>query len=228
MGDYTDVLKRLYMYRKSVGLVQRELAACVGIGQEQYSYIENGSVKISGHLLLEFMKVGFGTDELIAGRSYIYEADDLDRAINTIDTEENKNFALKLLAELIVKRSREMREYITGETADNMEMLDALLNSWNDFSMTQFVRTRLSLSQIEMAERLGLGIKKYRELERETIYPDAETLLSLYNMSNYQPTLFMNMSDRKIQIIKSIWCIFTPSEKEKLLNYAVASANILD
>lgn len=228
MGDYTDVLKRLYMYRKSVGLVQRELAACVGIGQEQYSYIENGSVKISGHLLLEFMKVGFGTDELIAGRSYIYEADDLERAINTIDTEENKNFALKLLAELIVNKSRQRRENMNGEIADNMEMLDALSQSWNDFSMTQFVRTRLSLSQIEMAERLGLGIKKYRELERETIYPDAETLLSLYNMSNYQPMLFMNMSDRKIQIIKSIWCIFTPAEKEKLLNYAVASANILD
>ncbi len=228
MGDYTDVLKRLVMYRKSLGLIQTELAEKVGIGQEQYSYIENGSVKISGHLLLEFMKVGFGTDELIAGRSYSYEADDLDRAINTIDTEENKNFALKLLAELIVDKSRHRREHMNGETADNMEMLDALSQSWNDFSMTQFVRTRLSLSQIEMAERLGLGIKKYRELERETIYPDAETLLSLYNMSNYQPMLFMNMSDRKIQIIKSIWCIFTPAEKEKLLNYAVASANILD
>ena len=228
MGDYTDVLKRLVMYRKSLGLIQTELAEKVGIGQEQYSYIENGSVKISGHLLLEFMKVGFGTDELIAGRSYSYEADDLDRAINTIDTDENKNFALKLLAELIVNKSRQRREHMNGETADNMEMLDALSQSWNDFSMTQFVRTRLSLSQIEMAERLGLGIKKYRELERETIYPDAETLLSLYNMSNYRPTLFMNMSDRKIQIIKSIWCIFTPAEKEKLLNYAVASANILD
>ena len=228
MGDYTDVLKRLVMYRKSLGLIQTELAEKVGIGQEQCSYIENGSVKISGHLLLEFMKVGFGTDELIAGRSYSYEADDLDRAINTIDTDENKNFALKLLAELIVNKSRQRREHMNGETADNMEMLDALSQSWNDFSMTQFVRTRLSLSQIEMAERLGLGIKKYRELERETIYPDAETLLSLYNMSNYRPTLFMNMSDRKIQIIKSIWCIFTPAEKEKLLNYAVASANILD
>ena len=73
MGEYTDVLKRLIMYRKSLGMVQTEVAKKVGIGQEMYSYIENGSVKISGHLLLEFMKIGFGTDELIAGRSYIYE-----------------------------------------------------------------------------------------------------------------------------------------------------------
>lgn len=228
MGDYTDVLKRLVMYRKSFGFIQRDLAEKVGIGQEQYSYIENGSVKISGHLLLEFMKLGFETDELIAGRSYIYDADDIEIAVNTIETEEDKNFALKMLAELIVKNSRKRRKEISEEAEENMKMLEALSETWDEFSMTEFVRKKQTISQIEMAERLGLGIKKYRELEKEKIYPDAETLLSLYNMTNYQPTLFMHMSDRKVQIIKSIWGIFTKEEKEKLLSYAVSSVSILE
>ena len=37
MGEYTDVLKRLVMYRKSLGMVQTEVAKKVGIGQEMYS-----------------------------------------------------------------------------------------------------------------------------------------------------------------------------------------------
>ena len=70
--------------------------------------------------------------------------------------------------------------------------------------MMRFVRSELKLNQIDMAERLGLGIKKYRTLERENIYPDTEMLLYLYNISHYQPALFMNMSGRKLQIIKSV------------------------
>ena len=49
--------------------------------------------------------------------------------------------------------------------------------------MTCFVRDKMNTSQIAMAEKLGLGIKKYRDIEKEKIYPDAETLVSLYNMS---------------------------------------------
>ena len=226
MGEYTDVLKRLVMYRKSLGMVQTEVAKKVGIGQEMYSYIENGSIKISGELLIEFMKIGCSTDELIAGKEYNYEADDLEAAVDSIAAEEDRNFALKLLAELIVNKCGRKRESITGETADNMLMLDALSKSWDNFSMTCFVRKKLLLSQIDMAERLGLGIKKYRAIEREIIYPDAETLFSLYDMSHYRPILFMNMKDRKIQILKSIWGIFTSAEKEKLLKYVVYSAEI--
>ena len=127
---------------------------------------------------------------------------------------------------MIVNKCGRKRESITGETADNMLMLDALSKSWDNFSMTCFVRKKLLLSQIDMAERLGLGIKKYRAIEREIIYPDAETLFSLYDMSHYRPILFMNMKDRKMQILKSIWGIFNSAEKEKLLKYAVYSAEI--
>lgn len=64
-------------------------------------------------------------------------------------------------------------------------------------------------------------------LNKEKIYPDAETLVSLYNMSEYRPTLFMNLQDRKIQIIKSVWCIFPAEDKRKMLNYVSDSMNIL-
>lgn len=40
MVAYKDVLKRLVMYRKSMGLMQTDIAEKFGLMQEQYSYIE--------------------------------------------------------------------------------------------------------------------------------------------------------------------------------------------
>ena len=51
MVAYKDVLKRLVMYRKSMGLMQTDIAEKFGLMQEQYSYIENGGIIISGQIL---------------------------------------------------------------------------------------------------------------------------------------------------------------------------------
>lgn len=64
-----------------------------------------------------------------------------------------------------------------------------------------------------MAEKIGVGIKKYREIERENRYPDAEMLLSFYNMSGYQPMLFLNFYDRRLMSIKQVWNLLTKEEK---------------
>ena len=69
MGNYTDVLKRLVLYRKLLGLTQNELASKVGINQELYSYIEKGHVLISGPLLIRFDSIGLNTDSLIAKKT---------------------------------------------------------------------------------------------------------------------------------------------------------------
>lgn len=67
MVAYKDVLKRLVMYRKSMGLMQTDIAEKFGLMQEQYSYIENGGIIISGQILMNFSEIGFDLDELIAG-----------------------------------------------------------------------------------------------------------------------------------------------------------------
>ena len=213
MGNYADLLKRLVLYRKLRGLSQRELAVKIGISQEQYSYIENGHVLINSCLLIKFDSIGLSVDTLIAGKTYNYKAHRLESAINSIIADKTKDFILKLLADIILNDFRKSSDAIT----DNILLLEALSRSWDNFSMLRFVRSGLKLNQIDMAERLGLGIKKYRALERENIYPDAEMLLYLYNISHYQPALFMNMSGRKLQIIKSVWENFTPEKRAVLL-----------
>lgn len=218
MGDYKDVLKRLVLYRKYLGLTQNELASKAGINQVVYSYIEKGHVLISGRLLIKFDSIGLSVDSLISGKTYDYKACDLDTAMNSIAADGIKDFILKLLSEIMVSEFNKNSAVLS----DNFLLLKALCNSWHDFSMLRFVRSRLKLNQTDMAEYLGLSIKKYRALERENIYPDAEMLLYLYNISHYQPALFMNMPDRKFQIIKSVWENFSP-EKRVILLECVAS-----
>ena len=201
MRNYEDVLNRLSLRRKQLGLTQSKLASAVGIEQEQYSYIENGHVLISGCLLMKFADLGFNIDELITGKAYDFSSCSLENSINSIVSGDTRDFILKLLSEIILKDSRNS----PSEAPNSVLLLEALNSSWDNFSMLRFVRSRLNLNQIDMSELLGLGIKKYRALERESIYPDAEILLFLYDISGCQPSLFMNMPDRKLQIIKNVW-----------------------
>lgn len=215
MTNYENVLKNLTAYRKTSGLTQNELASKIGISQEMYSYIENGRVIISGELLLKLSALGLDIDMLIAGKTYDYNALDLKTAINhtalgTLPTAAEKDFILKLLAEIILNHFRKN----TSPMTDNILLLEALCLSWDNFSMLRFVRSKLNLNQADMAELLGLGIKKYRALERENIYPDAEMLIFLYRLSGYQPSLFMNLSSRKLKIISSTWENLSPERKD--------------
>lgn len=218
MTTYENVLKRLKSYRKSAEVTQEEIAAKLRISQEVYSCLENGKVIISGQLMIKLDNIGLGIDKLISGKTYDYNTPDLESYINLISAAEAKDFILKLLAEIIVNDFSKDFSILS----DNFLLLHALSRSWDNFSMLRFVRSRLKLNQIDMAERLGLGIKKYRVLEREMIYPDAEMLSFIYNMSRYEPALFMNMPGRKFQIVKSVWETLSPEKKASLVECTAA------
>ena len=60
---------------------------------------------------------------------------------------------------------------------------------------TRWVRLRKAyndISQINMANCIGVNIKKYRLLEQEDIKPDAELLLHIYEQTDCKPGFFMD------------------------------------
>ncbi len=222
MGNYDDMLKRLVTYRKSLGLLQKQIGGLIGLSQEQYSYLESGTTKITDKNLKAFSDVGMNIDYLLTGKNYDYSAEELDEVLGEFDGTD-RNFAMKMLAEVIVERFDRIditeRENVAEK---NIRLLTAISQSWNDFSMINFVREEQNCSQIEMAQRLGIGIKKYRDIERENRYPDAEILVNLYSMSGYQPTLFMDVQDRRLMAIKMIWGALKSDEKKNIINFIKA------
>ena len=218
MSDYDEMLKRLQAYRKSLGLKQRQICKTVGVTQEQYSYLENGLVKLTDDNLKALYGIGLDLDYLITGKEYDYTAEDLDILLPEFE-ESHKDFVMKMIAEVIVEKwSRgSLRQDMPEEALKNVHLLSAALQSWDRFSMVEFVREDSNFSQFDMMQKLGIGIKKYRALEKEERYPDAELLLNLYSMSGYPPAMFMNISDRRLLAIKTIWIMLKSKEKKDII-----------
>ena len=228
MGNYQDVLKRMTAYRKKMGATQKQIGEKLGLSQEQYSYLENGITKITDKNLKELLRTGWNIDYIITGTEYRNNRTELDDIFADFHDEEMKEFVMKLLAEILLEKCTKYHWAECDEEAKrSVDLLGAILQSWDDFSMSLFVREHLQISQILMAERIGVGIKKYREIERENRYPDAEMLLSFYNMSGYQPILFLDFYDRRLMSMKQVWELLSQEEKEVMLEFIQWIKNVL-
>lgn len=218
MSNYQDVLRRLTAYRKRIGMTQVQLAERMDISQEQYSYLENGVTKLTGRNLNILLESGWNVDYIITGDEFDGGKTELEEAFDSFGNGKEKEFIMKLCAEIMIERAG--KYYVPKKRVqENLVLLDAMLKSWHQFSMIYFVRQRMDLTQIAMAEKLGVGIKKYRELEREVRYPDAEMLLGFYDMSGYRPMLFLDFYDRRLLLIKQIWSMLTSKEKKVMLEF---------
>lgn len=228
MGDYKDVLNRLAAYRKKLGATQKQIGQELGLSQEQYSYLENGKIKITESNLRSLLSNGWNIDYLITGMEFDSSRTELDDIFSQFEDGKTKEFVMKLLAEILLEKVRRNRMLEKQkETRAAVDLLEAILKSWDDFSMILFVRERLRMTQLVMAEKVGVGIKKYRDIEKEKRFPDAELLLSFYTMSGYQPLLFLNYSDRRLMSMNMVWTMLTKKEKAAVIDFIQALKRIL-
>lgn len=227
MNSYDEMIKRLQAYRKSIGLKQRQICQSLNVTQEQYSYLENGIIKLNDIHLKALHKTGLNLDYLITGKEYDYTAKDLDGVLDGLD-EAQRDFASKMLASLFIEKwERGSIPDASSETAMNIKFLKAAADSWNSISMVGFVRDDIGISQNEMMKKLGVSIKKYRQIEREKKYPDAEMLLNLYDISGYPPSMFMNIYDRRLLALKAVWLKFKYKEKQPLISFIRKTAKLV-
>lgn len=219
MGEYSDVLKRLIVFRKNIGFTQSEIASKLGIPQEQYSCIENGKSKLTYPNMLVLREYGADIDYLITGRNY----DDLCKNVREelhIPTK-NEEHMLRMVMYLFCIASEK-----NNTSTDSL--IKYFSDNWNDFTMLRYIRHIKKYSQITMADVLGVGIKKYRELEKEYRYPDAELLHRLYGMTGYQPTLFLECCNRQLTIVSTHWNEMSESEKKRVKGVIGQMRDIVD
>lgn len=215
MGKYEYVLERLVQFRKSLNLTQVQMAEKLNIGQEQYSYLENGKVKITAELLQALNGLGLDINYLITG-----EYNDIckNMVFDMFESVTNEEYRKKMKRLMIYLLNIVFIKDTTDETAvgEEQSLLMSLEKYGEEFSMLLYVREKLNLSQIAMADELGLGIKKYRKLEKELIYPDAELLFVLWQKSNCPPVLFLDLCDRELYIIDLFWNELSKEQRIKI------------
>ena len=228
MNSYNEMLRRFVAYRKRMGLTQEQMAQKLDISQEQCSNLENGITKITDRQLKVLLETGWNIDEIITGTKMAYKKTELEEIFDTFEDEEEKEFVMKLCAELVLKKAARCR--LTDRDSmlkEYLVLLENMVESWQHFSMCLYIRKILQLSQVNMAEKLGIGIKKYRDMEREIKYPNAEMLLYFYEVSGYHPTLFMEVHDKRMLTINQIWNRFEKKERKEIIGFVDFMRNIL-
>lgn len=104
MWSSKDLLRRLELYRKNNNIIQSDMAQVLGMTQDRYSYVENGSTKLTGDCLVKLAEYGFDIDYIITGQNYECKVDSIDKTIASFKTEADRDFVLRMLAEIIVKK----------------------------------------------------------------------------------------------------------------------------
>lgn len=212
---YEEFCNRMKIYRKRLGYNQTELGEMLGISQNDYSKRENGLIMVSYDNMLTLHQLGMDIDELVSGTSHNLNTKELDFIINDCADDDLKNTLMRILAECIKYYRAKDKKIKKNQKAD--EFLDFALKQWNDFSMLEYVRLQTNYSQETMSEILGITRKKYRKYEKEFIYPDADTLVQMYNIYKCRPSLYLNLYDRRYYAIQNMWVNFDDVQKEKII-----------
>lgn len=215
MGKYDEVLVRLEELRKKAKYTQEKMGEILGIKQEQYFYIQKGYSKLSDKHLNALYKIGWNIDYLITGHIFKRDTKTVEKLFKNFEKEERESAMKYYPSELLMQRIVQYKDIeVDAEKQRYLNMFADMLKNWDTFSMLRFVRSQMKINQVDMAEKVGVGIKKYRALEKESRYPDAEMLANLYEATGYEPSLFLNLLDRRIFALSHVYELLKPEDKK--------------
>lgn len=147
MNSYNEMLRRFVAYRKRMGLTQEQMAQKLDISQEQCSNLENGITKITDRQLKVLLETGWNIDEIITGTKMAYKKTELEEIFDTFEDEEEKEFVMKLCAELVLKKAARCRLADRDSMLkEYLVLLENMVESWQHFSMCLYIRKILQLS----------------------------------------------------------------------------------
>ena len=216
MGQgYSEVVKRLQLYRRAQRKTQKEMSACMGIDQSHYSKLESGANIISYDCLKTFESNGGDINFLITGQ--YSETGVLGDYMKQCITREGKLrmhrlivWAVNLGFALEQGEDRKLPEAVYRNLRLAQMEFDMPWNVWKS------IRKLDGFTQYQMADILGINIKRYVRLEKELIHPDAEILYRLYSGLSYTPYLAMPSSGCYMTECNDAWESFSGEIRDRL------------
>lgn len=198
---YDDLLIRLVSERHRLALSQREMGRYMRMNQSNYSKVELGKRRLSYYELKYLCDSSIDLHYVFTGKrcSEKYQ-----------EYFGNCGYSELLCILSIVTSAVELQGAF--EKNDN----DRFLPVWTELSrltdsgpkpkcnLFGQIRKLLGHSQKEMAEILGMDVKKLRELENGRCQPDSELLCRLYEMFGVLPAVVLQ---DKRSLISEICCL---------------------
>lgn len=218
--EYDVVCKRLVAYREKLGMSQSQMSKKMGIGQSQYSKMETGKLMFPAEILLEIVDSVYEVDYIVTG-IHFERSDALSNEIFA-HCEKTKEKALMKVILLILENK------LPYERKQQIEyhLLEQYLNySENDFRIFQECRRIMGISQMTMADYLGVNIKKYRQMEKGKIYPDLDVMLEIYERFGCRPSFFLDIERAIIGLLEEWWLEFV--SEDRYLDYLKYTKEVL-
>lgn len=182
---YAKVLSRLKEERMRLSLSQSEIARNIHITQSNYSKVELGTRRLN----FEELKYLCQTEIDVF---YIYSGI---RSSNDYAAYFNKYNYIELLRCLnIICIIVSIMNYENPLWNDVLERLRNILligNRKKSSTIFRLLRFSMDWQQKKMAEKLGVDIKKYRDLEKGRSLPDSELLCRIYDQFLIPPAILL-------------------------------------
>lgn len=209
--QYGLIVKKLQDFRKLSQLRQSEMAEYLDMTQSEYSKIELGKTKLSYEVLNKLHKQGCDIDMLIVG----VEENSVLPTLSELYVESDTSKFISWLKLCEWAMEHWMKENGKEETIGS-KLLKIFVNA--DSNMTALEKLRQAyggISQQEMADIIGVNIKKYRRLEKEQVKLDAELMSNIYEATKCRPSFFLDEDNYYLSII-SEECRYDQKREEQL------------
>lgn len=210
MMQYDVIVQRLENYRKKYAFLQADIASSLDITQSQYSKLETGKTKLSYDALSKLYKLGWDIDMIITGESLAPVLSTLEQRLAQCDEAD----ALSMLRLCGWALERWNLQDAKGPQVGE-KLLQVHTGPERDLSALEKLRKVYDLSQIKMAEIIGVNIKKYRELEHGSLQLDAELMSIIYEVTKCKPSFFMDENKYYLSVI-SEECSYDTTREEQL------------
>lgn len=213
--DYSEVVERLQLYRRAQRKTQKEMSICMGVTQSHYAKLESGANIISYDCLKKFESNGGDIQFLITGQ--YSESGVLNDYMKQCITRGGKLRMHRLIVwavnmGLALERGGKME--LPETVYKNLRL--AQLEFDTPWSVWKRIRKLDEITQCQMAEILGINIKRYVKLEKEIIGPDAEILYRLYDGLSYTPYLAIPSDNCYLTECNDAWDSFSEEVRGRL------------
>lgn len=226
-NKYGDFLCRMNQYRMKMQLTQMEMSDLLGTTQSQFSKMELGKTIVSYDILYELYNTGWDVDYMIIGKEKIPWESDLSGILITSIGEswfDLMEVVVWGIGQIIGKE----KNYFDSDIKYEYELLRSLLNRSTSNSILAEIRSIAGITQVAMAEKMGVNIKKYRDLEKGTSNPDAELLAIIYSISNCRPSIFFNTDSHNMEshLMNDLWNSIKAEKQLELINFFGQAAKL--
>lgn len=183
--SYNDVLKRLIEERNRMALTQKEMGQCIQIDQSNYSKVELGLRRLGYYEVKNLYNVGIDVYYLYTGRrsSGRYE--------EFLAQCSNKELLCFLNVLYSIAQMYDQKEPTEKweEILDRLKYFSLKEKNQQFHNIFLLLRHSMGWQQKKIAEKLGVDIKKWRDLENERKLPDRELLSRLYEHFRVSPAV---------------------------------------